>query len=691
MRISVVINTYNRATSLAQTLLGLRYQTHDAFEVVVVNGPSTDQTESVLAKFAGMVRVGKCPEVHLSKSRNIGIELAAGEVVAFIDDDAIPEPTWLEQLATAYDSERVGGAGGVVYDHTGFRLQYRHNAFTRLAHEVHLKGPADDYARPRANPFLGLMGTNSSFRRRCLEEINGFDEEIEYYLDETEVCMQVLDHGYTIRALPGAAVHHKYLSSRLRNLQRIVLDPYPLAKNRGYFTLRHAIPFYAAGVVEQALDEFVAYLRTYCEDHFAKGKMTAEQRRFFLMRLEDGLRDGKQRGREGARRGREIAPADPRAFLPFPVLRPAGGRLRIALIAAQDVALEDGAEDREAASLAALGHEVHLIARSPDNNRVDFENGVWVHRLAVPQRYVPDLEWTDFASSLCSAVAAYREACRIEAGKPLDLVSAPVGCHAALICALDKERFPTVLLPAASAALPTTPGPAGVLERAMVQRAAHIYPVNPSASEWRPTVADLVSFYRSAAAQHTQHLGTFSQTSKAVRRRLTKLLKQMPGMRREAARRTAARLLDPSCYPIDYLAVLRDLWHQPDPVFVSELYRCFLNREADAEGKAYHVKCLEEGMPRVKVVRNMALSEEAQWLDLPMAWLDALEPSPFAGNGARALWNAPESERLPLHRRLPRSVWRLLKRIGRAVLKRATRFARSASHKPPEVGQRKAA
>ena len=92
LRVSVVINTYNRGPSLRHTLHALRYQTHDAFEVIAVNGPSTDDTLAVLAEFPD-VRVAHCPEVHLCKSRNVGVAEAAGDLVAFIDDDALPEPT----------------------------------------------------------------------------------------------------------------------------------------------------------------------------------------------------------------------------------------------------------------------------------------------------------------------------------------------------------------------------------------------------------------------------------------------------------------------------------------------------------------------------------------------------------------------------------------------------------------------
>ena len=114
-RISVVINTLNREKSLRDTLESFRWQTYRGqFEVIVVNGPSTDGSQALIESWVPKIRIGRCADANLSMSRNIGICMAAGDIVAFIDDDGVPEPEWLEQIAAGYDREEVGGVVACV-------------------------------------------------------------------------------------------------------------------------------------------------------------------------------------------------------------------------------------------------------------------------------------------------------------------------------------------------------------------------------------------------------------------------------------------------------------------------------------------------------------------------------------------------------------------------------------------------
>ena len=209
----------------------MAWQRHPHFEVVVVNGPSTDATEEVLVRYAGRIRIARCPEANLSLSRNIGMAMAAGDIVAYTDDDAVPEPDWLEALCGPYADPSVGAVGGFIRDHTGYAWQCRivacdrygdNEGFVDLAH-AQKAGVA--MRVPGSKRYLSPTGANSSFRRTALLEVGGFDEEYAYFLDETDVAVRLIDAGWAVTYEPRAEVHHKYAESHLRDASRIPRTP----------------------------------------------------------------------------------------------------------------------------------------------------------------------------------------------------------------------------------------------------------------------------------------------------------------------------------------------------------------------------------------------------------------------------------------------------------------------------------
>jgi GT2 family glycosyltransferase len=232
MRVSIIICTDGRAAALANTLASLQYLDGPDFEVCVVQGPTEDGTTEVLAGWAGRVKVARNPERNLSMSRNIGIALATGEIIAFVDDDGLPEPAWLEQLRRAFEDPRVGGAGGLVMDHTGARPQYRYASANRLGRaDWQRTTPAEGYNFPFSFNIPYVQGTNSAFRRDALLAVGGFDEEYEFFLDETDLCCRLVDAGWLIRQLPDATVHHKFLPSAIRTADRVTRVFYAVLKN----------------------------------------------------------------------------------------------------------------------------------------------------------------------------------------------------------------------------------------------------------------------------------------------------------------------------------------------------------------------------------------------------------------------------------------------------------------------------
>src|SRR5215472_16108828 len=216
LRVSIIINTYNRAASLDTALHSLRRLNYPWFEVVVVNGPSRDHTSDVLKAHQADIRVGTCSEPNLSVSRNVGIEMARGDVVAFIDDDAVPDENWLDDAVAAFDRDEVAAVGGLVYDHTGYNLQYRYNLCNRLGTAYwNFPAPGDQFCYPGCVEFPYVPGGNSFFRRSAVLQVGAFDEEYDYYLDETDVCLRLIDAGYRLKQLSAADIYHRSLPSHI--------------------------------------------------------------------------------------------------------------------------------------------------------------------------------------------------------------------------------------------------------------------------------------------------------------------------------------------------------------------------------------------------------------------------------------------------------------------------------------------
>lgn len=451
MRVSVVICTYNRGPSLRQTLRALQHQRYTDFEVVVVNGPSTDDTEAVIAEFGDAVRGQRCPLPNLSVSRNIGIRAAAGEIVAFIDDDALPEFDWLNQALPAFADPDVAGVGGIVFDHTGMELQYRYSAANRFGEATFRSSePFDDLCSPGSFQFPYLQGTNALFRRSALEEIGGFDETFEYYLDETDVCCRLVDAGFILRQLPDAPVHHKFLPSDVRSADRVITNWSPMIKNLTYFGFRHALGSFDEREIMQRSQAFVTKCASDAASHEKGGRLPKGSAKNVERIGVEAMARGAALGRERHDlRLRRLPPADSADFRPYPVLDRAHGR-RVVIISGDYPPRMTGGIARfigdVAPVLAAQGNEVRVITRSAAHGMVDLEDGVWVHRIEAP---VPEhgsgIAPETLPTINAFATSALAELRRIARWSPVEVVYGPAW-DVEVIGALRGSPLPVITM-----------------------------------------------------------------------------------------------------------------------------------------------------------------------------------------------------------------------------------------------------
>ncbi len=383
---SVVICTFNRADTLNDAISATASLHYSNFEIVIVAGPSTDSTPSILKTWQGRVKIVSCTEQNLAVARNLGIEAASGDIVAFIDDDAAPHPLWLSRLADAYTNPKLGAAGGFTLDGTGRQFQVRKTLCDRLgdAHKIPPFFDERSVCFPGSPLYPSLLGTNASFRRDALVEIGGFDHVYAYFLDETDVCLRLVDAGWLVDYVPSAIVQHRFAASELRDERRVPKTLYYSCRSKAYFAIKHG-HILGLSQATAALEKYRNHILE-CNAGLLAGGMISDEHRFSLDQdLEYGLRDGVALGMERFSRNHgDLKPGSaPFRESSVSIKRDAG--LRIALISQgyppRDEAGISTYTKSLAEGLARRGHAVHVVTRVDDDPGVTFENGHWVHRL----------------------------------------------------------------------------------------------------------------------------------------------------------------------------------------------------------------------------------------------------------------------------------------------------------------------
>jgi cellulose synthase/poly-beta-1,6-N-acetylglucosamine synthase-like glycosyltransferase len=196
-KMSVVVCSYNGASTIRDTMEGLLKVDYPDLEVIVVNDGSTDKTAEIVSEYP--FQLISTENRGLSNARNTGIYAATGDVVAFIDDDAYPDVHWLRYLAFSYLTTNHGGIGGpnLLPANDGPIATCVANAPGGPVHVL----TTDEIAEH-------IPGCNMSFRRDVLLEIGGLDPIYRSAGDDVDLCWRVQLTGRTIGFHPAAMVWH---------------------------------------------------------------------------------------------------------------------------------------------------------------------------------------------------------------------------------------------------------------------------------------------------------------------------------------------------------------------------------------------------------------------------------------------------------------------------------------------------
>lgn len=207
---SVVVATYNRPGHVQTCLEHLRRQTVQPRETVVVDASPGPETRDVVAGYPDVVYLrNERGRGSTATSRAIGIAVCTGDVVAFIDDDAFADPTWLAELLTRYDDARVGAVGGLARNRRPGEENEGVDEIGRLLPDGRLTG--NFAADPGHDVDVDhLLGANMSVRRSVVRELGGIHDHYPgtCLREETDIVLRIGKAGYRIIYTPSAAVDH---------------------------------------------------------------------------------------------------------------------------------------------------------------------------------------------------------------------------------------------------------------------------------------------------------------------------------------------------------------------------------------------------------------------------------------------------------------------------------------------------
>lgn len=240
LSVSVIIPAYNHARYIAETLDSVLAQTYPIHEIIVVDDGSTDETPQVLAAYGDHLRVLRKTNEGAAAARNSGLEIATGDLIAFVDADDIWLPHKLESQVRCFEQGAAAGSPlGLVHcgmeevDAGGESICQRTDG---LAGAV-----AEEMLLWRRVVILG-GGSGVVMPRKVIQEVGGFDASLSVSCDWDLYLRIALRYpvGFVAGPLLKYRLHGANMHKNIRAMERDMLRVYrkAFASQRGLRRLR---------------------------------------------------------------------------------------------------------------------------------------------------------------------------------------------------------------------------------------------------------------------------------------------------------------------------------------------------------------------------------------------------------------------------------------------------------------------
>jgi GT2 family glycosyltransferase len=229
-KVSTIVITYNAKDDLKECLESLEKQAYKEKELIVVNDASTDDTLNFLKQYKNqtsmeMKVISNERNLGVAGARNVGIQHAAGDIIAFMDSDCVADQNWVLELVKGFKQKDIVAVGGSIFD-------------GHISNIWELVRKGHDYVAHSEGYVPFIKGCNMSFKTNVLKKYM-FNDEIKYGYEDILLCDYLNNDGYRILYKPEAVVHHKHRSTLKRLLKQMYLRGYSsiwyLKKRKKFF------------------------------------------------------------------------------------------------------------------------------------------------------------------------------------------------------------------------------------------------------------------------------------------------------------------------------------------------------------------------------------------------------------------------------------------------------------------------
>ncbi len=193
MKVSIIIPAYNEEEFLPKCLKAIfSSDLPNDFEVIVVNNASTDKTERVAKNFKG-VTVANELKKGVTRARQAGYLASSGDILVFFDADSIVSKNWFNIAIQKFqnDPQLIGVSGPYHFEKTSKVVAFLESIYNNIIMPVGEK----IWKHIFRQGGIMLIGGNFAVRRKVLKKIGGFDTDLEFYGEDTNLTRRIAKIG----------------------------------------------------------------------------------------------------------------------------------------------------------------------------------------------------------------------------------------------------------------------------------------------------------------------------------------------------------------------------------------------------------------------------------------------------------------------------------------------------------------